>query len=179
LGGLHPKIIEITELLKVAPFDVVIIETVGVGQSEVEIAGMADMTLVVLVPEAGDDIQTMKSGVLEIADLFIVNKADRPGADQMVKSLTTMSSMSHRRIPVFKTTAHEKKGITAITAAVHEHQQEAGQTEKKIQLLTQRALHLIQHKRMQDINKQALYTEIKTSYQEKRFNLYQLVARYA
>jgi LAO/AO transport system kinase len=179
LGGLHPKIIEITELLKVAPFDFIVVETVGVGQSEVEIAGLADMTLVVLVPEAGDDIQTMKAGLLEIADLFIVNKADRPGADQFVKNLMGISSMGNRHIPVLKTIAQERKGIEGIMTAVREHQQQPHHIEKNIQLLTQRALHLIQHKRMQNINRQALYTEIKKSYLENRFNLYQLVAQYA
>jgi LAO/AO transport system kinase len=179
LGGLHPKIIEITELLKAAPFDFIVVETVGVGQSEVEIAGLADMTIVVLVPEAGDDIQTMKAGLLEIADLFIVNKADRPGADLFVKNLLGISSMGNRHIPVLKTIAHERKGIAPIMTAISEHQQQPHHVDKSIQLLTQRALHLIQHKRMQDVNRQALYTEIKNAYLENRFNLYQLVAQYA
>ena len=78
LGGLHPKIIEINELLQQAGFDFIIIETVGVGQNEIEIAALADVTAVVLVPEGGDEIQTMKAGLMEIADLFIVNKSDRP-----------------------------------------------------------------------------------------------------
>jgi LAO/AO transport system kinase len=78
LGGLHPKSIEITELMKAAAFDLIIVETVGVGQSEVEIAGLADVTVVVVVPEAGDEVQTMKAGLMEIADIFVVNKADRP-----------------------------------------------------------------------------------------------------
>jgi LAO/AO transport system kinase len=73
LGGLHPRIIEITELLKALSFDLIIIETVGVGQSEIEIAGLADATVVVLVPEAGDEVQTMKAGLMEIADIFVVN----------------------------------------------------------------------------------------------------------
>ena len=80
-----PKIIEITDLMKAFPFDHIIVETVGVGQSEIEIAGLADSTVVVLVPEAGDEVQTMKAGLMEIADLFVVNKADRPGADLFVK----------------------------------------------------------------------------------------------
>lgn len=83
LGGLHPRIFEITDVVKEAGFDLIIIETVGVGQSEVEIAGIADCTVVTLVPEAGDMIQTMKAGLLEIADLFVVNKADRPEADKL------------------------------------------------------------------------------------------------
>ena len=81
MGGLHPKIIEITDTMKAFPFDHIIVETVGVGQSEVEIAGLADSTVVVVVPEAGDEVQTMKAGLMEIADVFVVNKADRPDAD--------------------------------------------------------------------------------------------------
>src|ERR1044072_8338854 len=80
MGGLHPKIIEITELVKTAGYDYVIVETVGVGQSEIEIAGLADTTVVVVVPEGGDEVQTMKAGLMEIADIFVVNKADRRGA---------------------------------------------------------------------------------------------------
>jgi LAO/AO transport system kinase len=71
LGGLSPKIIEVADVLKAAWFDYIIIETVGVGQSEIEIAGLADTTVLVLVPEAGDEIQTIKSGVMEIADIYV------------------------------------------------------------------------------------------------------------
>src|SRR4051794_4105909 len=87
LGGLHPSIIEISDVMKAYGFDYIIIETVGVGQSEVEIAGLADTTIIVLVPEAGDEVQTMKAGLMEIGDIFVVNKADRPGADTFVKNL--------------------------------------------------------------------------------------------
>jgi LAO/AO transport system kinase len=79
LGGLHPSIIEITDVMNAFGFDYIIVETVGVGQSEVEIAGLADTTVIVLVPEAGDEVQTMKAGLMEIGDIFVVNKADRPG----------------------------------------------------------------------------------------------------
>ena len=115
LGGLHPKIIEISDLLKAAPFDYIIIETVGVGQSEIEIAGLADTTVVVVVPESGDEVQTMKAGLMEIADIFVVNKADRADADTFVKNLRLMlaPSFSSKQIPitVIKTVALQKKGI--------------------------------------------------------------------
>ena len=88
VGGLHPAIIEITDVMKAAPFDKIIIETVGVGQTETEIAALADTTVVVLVPEGGDEIQTMKAGLMEIADVFVVNKSDRPDAEKFVKNLT-------------------------------------------------------------------------------------------
>jgi LAO/AO transport system kinase len=179
LGGLHPKIIEITELLKAAPVDYIIVETVGVGQSEVEIAGLADVTTVVLVPEAGDEIQTMKAGLLEIADIFVVNKSDRPQADQLVKNLVLMSSLKTEKIPVLKTIAHQKEGVTELLTAILAHQQHPQQIEKKIYLLAQRAWHLIQNKRMSNLKINELMLEIKTTYLNNEFNLYQLVAKYA
>src|SRR6187549_1696268 len=118
LGGLHPKIIEITELMKAANFDLIIIETVGVGQSEIEIAGLADVTVVVVVPEAGDEVQTMKAGLMEIADVFVVNKADRPDADIFVKNLRQMLaptfSKHYNEVPVVKTVASQKEGVTEL-----------------------------------------------------------------
>jgi LAO/AO transport system kinase len=179
LGGLHPKIIEIAELLKAAPVDFIIVETVGVGQSEVEIAGLADVTTVVLVPEAGDEIQTMKAGLLEIADIFVVNKSDRPLADQLVKNLVLMTSLKTEKIPVLKTIAHQKVGVTELLTAILAHQQHPRQIEKKIYLLAQRAWHLIQNKRMKDLQMNELMAEIKTNYLNNQFNLYQLVAKYA
>jgi len=114
MGGLHPKIIEVTDIMKAAGFDYIIVETVGVGQSEIEIAGLADTTIVVLVPEAGDEVQTMKSGLMEIADIFVVNKADRPGADTFVRNLQQMLAPAfhnkEQEIPVIKTIASKKEG---------------------------------------------------------------------
>ncbi|MEI2708879.1 MAG: hypothetical protein V9E96_07675 [Chitinophagaceae bacterium] len=115
LGGLHPKIIEITDVLKTANFDFIIVETVGVGQSEIEIAGLADTTVVVVVPEAGDEVQTMKAGLMEIANVFVVNKADRPDADTFVKNLRQMLAPAfantQHEIAVIKTIASQKEGI--------------------------------------------------------------------
>jgi LAO/AO transport system kinase len=87
LGGLSGKTIEMCDVLKSVGFDYILVETVGVGQSEVEIAGLADISVVVLVPEAGDEIQSMKSGLMEIADIFVVNKSDREGADTFANNL--------------------------------------------------------------------------------------------
>src|SRR5258708_853468 len=106
VGGLSPKIIEITDLIKSAGFDHIIIETVGVGQSEIEIAGLADTTIVVVVPEGGDEVQTMKAGLMEIADIFVINKTDRPGADLFEKNLRMMLAPAfhnHKhQVPVIK-----------------------------------------------------------------------------
>src|ERR1019366_8604581 len=90
LGGLAAATREITDLLDAFGFDRVIIETVGVGQSELDVARTADSTAVVLVPESGDSIQTLKAGVMEIADVFVVNKADRPGADRLRNDVELM-----------------------------------------------------------------------------------------
>lgn len=87
LGGVSVKTLEMIDVLKSSNFDVILVETVGVGQSEVEIAGLADKTIVVLVPESGDEIQNIKSGLMEIAQGFVVNKADREGAEIFANNL--------------------------------------------------------------------------------------------
>jgi LAO/AO transport system kinase len=178
LGGLHPKIIEITDLLKVAGFDYIIVETVGVGQSEIEIAGLADVTIVTVVPEAGDEIQTMKAGVMEIADLFVVNKADRPGADTFVKNLKLMLAPAFSKhaaeIEVIKTIASKNEGIdkmqTAIETIINTHRT----NEKKIWLLVEKAYYLLQKERMRDVNKKDLKKKIIAL--KQNFNLYDFVA---
>jgi LAO/AO transport system kinase len=182
LGGLHPKILEITEVCKAAPFDYIIVETVGVGQSEIEITGLADATVVVLVPEAGDEVQTMKAGLMEIADVFVVNKADRPGADLFVKNLRLMLAPSFQEnrfeIPVIKTTATEKKGTEELWAAIDTHLQSDHYNQRKSWLLAEKAFYLISNYKMKDISKELLLNEIKTGLANKEFNLYQFVKKF-
>lgn len=179
LGGLHPKIIEIADLMKAAGFDQVIVETVGVGQSEIEIAGLADTTVVILVPEAGDEVQTMKAGLMEIADIFVVNKADRPDADSFVKNLRLMLAPAFQRseqiIPVLKTVASQKDGIDILYDAILDHQQLVQSTDKKFWLLAEKSFQLIQQYRMQDISKTALKKEWENS---ENTNLYQFIKKY-
>jgi LAO/AO transport system kinase len=179
MGGLHPKIIEITDLMKVFPFDHIIVETVGVGQSEVEIAGLADTTVVVVVPEAGDEVQTMKAGLMEIADLFVVNKADRPDADLFVKNLRQMLAPAfrthYREVPVLKTVASQKEGIVELLDIVLHQLKMAHLTDKRFWLLAEKAFYLIEQKRMKDINKSELKKEIEKLYPKGNFNLYQYV----
>lgn len=174
LGGLHPKIIEITSLVAAAQFDYIFIETVGVGQSEIDIAGLADITLVVLVPEAGDDIQSMKAGLMEIADLFIVNKSDRPGADLLVKNLKQIVA-ANDNIPVLKTTASQKAGIQEV---YHEIKNSKHHKNKRNWLLAERAFHLIQQKRMKDINRENLEKLIEEETHKGQFNLYLFINRF-
>jgi len=179
MGGLHPKIIEITELMKAADFDFIIVETVGVGQSEIEIVGLADVTVVVMVPEAGDEVQTMKAGLMEIADIFVVNKADRPDADQFVKNLRMMLAPAFnnhsREVPVIKTIAAQKQGITELYSAITSLLSGAPDNAKKAWLLTERVYYLVQQQRMRDISKEALQRSILESLHHGRFNLYRYV----
>lgn len=96
MGGLHPRATEITAFLSQCGFDLVLLETVGVGQSEVEVVKLADAVVVVLVPEAGDDVQFMKSGLMEAGDVFVVNKADRPGAYRFAAGLK--QELHHQKV---------------------------------------------------------------------------------
>jgi LAO/AO transport system kinase len=167
LGGLHPKIIEIADLMKAAGFDQIIIETVGVGQSEIEIAGLADTTVVVVVPEAGDEVQTMKAGLMEIADVFVVNKADRPDADTFVKNLRLMLAPAFHRstneIAIVKTIASQKEGVKELFEKIAEHQQLVQSSDKKYWLLAEKVFHLIQQHRMKNVDKALIKTELEKS----------------
>jgi LAO/AO transport system kinase len=179
LGGLSPKIIEVSDLIKAAGFDYLFIETVGVGQSEVEIAGVADTTIVVVVPEAGDEIQTMKAGLMEIADIFIVNKADRSNADIFVKNLRLLAHSKHAgdwEIPVIKSVATKQEGIHEIIHAITLHHKVISrQQQKHLLLLSEKAYQLIQHRRMKDVVKQELQREIQELLTQKAFNLYRYI----
>lgn len=172
LGGLHPRIIEITDFLKAAGFDLIIVETVGVGQSEIEIAGLADTTVVVLVPEAGDEIQTMKAGLMEIADIFVVNKADRPEADTFAKHIGLLAHSSVKEIPVIKTVASEKSGISELAEVINKKLKAEEEQDRKYWLLAERAYQLIRNERMKDVSKETLKKYIKAAIHDREFNLY-------
>jgi LAO/AO transport system kinase len=135
--------------------------------------------VVVLVPEAGDEVQTMKAGLMEIADIFVVNKADRPDADLFVKSLKSMLapvfSRSAAEIPIVKTIASTKEGIPALFGFIEKQQQQVKTNDKKYWLLAEKAYHLIQEKRMQAINKQDLKTALEKSGEQ---NLYRFCKNY-
>ena len=180
LGGLHPKIIEISDLLKAASFDYIIIETVGVGQSEIEIAGLADITVVVMVPEAGDEVQTMKAGLMEIADVFVVNKADRPDADTFVKNLRLMLAPAFSNhtapVPVIKTIASQKTGIDELWDMINTIQQQTINNKLHYWLMAEKAFHLIEQKRMQNVSKEELKNKIAAEGAD--FNLYRFIKNY-
>ena len=126
LGGLAAATPQAVRVLEGAGCDVILVETVGVGQAEVEIAGLADTTLVLLAPGMGDAIQAVKAGVLEIADVFVINKADRPGADATYRDIKGMLSLGERaagdwRPQVVRATAVRGEGIDDVLAAIDKH----------------------------------------------------------
>ena len=126
LGGLAWSTPQALRILDSAGCDVVVVETVGVGQSEVEVAALADTTLVLLAPGMGDGIQAAKAGILEVGDVFVVNKADRDGADQVVRDLRGAIRLAERspgdwREPIVKTVASRGEGLDEVVAAVDKH----------------------------------------------------------
>lgn len=181
LGGLSAKTIEVTDVMKSFDFDYIIIETVGVGQSEVEIMGIADTTVLVLVPEGGDEVQTIKSGIMEIADIFVVNKCDREGADRFIKNI---HQLLHDRpekkwqTPIIKTVATNNTGTNELIQKIEEHQHN-NVNERKAFLLAEKAYRLIQNERMKDVSKVNIKEKITAELKNNSaFNLYLFVKSY-
>ena len=181
LGGLSEKIIEITDVLRASDFDFIIIETVGVGQSEVEIAGLADTTIVIVVPESGDDIQAMKSGIMEIADIFVVNKSDREGAATLVNNLKKMLAYKSDlgwSVPVIATIATTEQGIDELFEKVLLHLKSGRFNEKKSYLLTEKIYQLLRNYRMQGIKREDIKKSLEKARLEHSFNLYRFVEQF-
>jgi LAO/AO transport system kinase len=176
LGGISVKTLEMVDVLRAANFDLIIIETVGVGQSEVEIAGLADQTIVVLVPESGDEIQNIKSGLMEIAQAFVVNKADRDGAVTFANNLKKLVNEQHEVIPVFKTVADKNEGLDQLCNWILLQKQE--ENKRKRFLMAEKAFKLIQHHRMIDVDKLKLHQDIDEALMQPNFNVYQFVANW-
>ncbi len=175
LGGLSGKTIEMTDVLKFAGFDYIIVETVGVGQSEVEIAGLADISVVVLVPESGDEIQSMKSGLMEIATIFVVNKSDREGAEAFANNLKKLVHQRTEVIPVINTIAEKSVGIDELMLAIED--QPFKDNTRRTFLLAEKAWKLIQHEKMKNISRIKLHEEISSASVDPSFNLYRFVDR--
>ena len=173
LGGLSAKTIEIVDVLRSAGFDYVLVETVGVGQSEVEIVGLADITIVVLVPESGDEIQSIKSGLMEIADIFVVNKADRDGAQTFANNLKKLVHQKAGHIPVLMTVADRSEGIGELMAAIES--QSKVENHHRPLLLAEKAWRLIQQRRMDGVDKKKLQRDIAEASKNADFNLYRFV----
>ncbi len=142
-GGLARTTSEVADVLDAFGFDVIIVETVGVGQLELDVAGAVDTTVVVLVPEAGGNVQAMKAGLIEIADIFVVNKADREGAEHQRQDIEESlglrpdSDPGQWKIPILKTVALFEKGVDQLTDSIVEH---LSHLQERNQLAERRAL---------------------------------------
>jgi len=125
LGGLTSAVYDVVEILDASGKDIIFVETVGVGQAEVDVIKIADTTLVIIVPGLGDSIQTLKAGVMEIADMYVVNKADRDGVDQAVAEIESLVDITcankDRKTPVLTTVAKKGKGIKELSDEIEEH----------------------------------------------------------
>ena len=177
LGGISAKTIEMVDVLKAANFDLILVETVGVGQSEVEIAGLADKTIVVLVPESGDEIQNIKSGLMEIADCFVVNKADREGADVFANNLKKMVHQGTKEISVFTTIADKNTGVDDLCKWMMEPIH-GNQHERTEFLFAEKAWKLIQQEKMKNIDKKKLREAIREALRNDNFNIYRFADDY-
>ena len=177
LGGLSSKTIEIVDVMRAFAFDYIIVETVGVGQSEVEVVGLADTTVLVLVPESGDEVQAIKSGVMEIADIFVVNKSDRDGANTFIKNIVQLvhsKEANDWNIPVIKAIATKSEGVDELIEAINKHHT-IGVNSKRSYLLTEKAYRLIQNNKMKGVSKKELQKQIEVEMKKKDFNLYKFV----
>ncbi len=126
LGGLARTTADVATVLDASGRDMILIETVGVGQDEVDIVRLADITIVILVPGMGDDVQTIKAGIMEIADIFVINKSDREGAERVEREIRALQSLAMRQDgwtpPIVKTVASEAKGVQELAHAVAEYE---------------------------------------------------------
>ena len=158
LGGLARATVDAVAILDAAGFDMIIVETVGVGQDEVEIVKTADVSAVVLVPGMGDDIQAIKAGIMEIGDVFVINKADREGVLRTQKELESLLSLAHRpdfwMPPIVRTVATENKGIEDLAAAIesyYEFQKTSENLDRKRAIARWRLLELLQERLLADV----------------------------
>lgn len=158
LGGLSRATVDAVAVLDAAGYDKIIVETVGVGQDEVEIVKTADVSVVVLVPGMGDDIQAIKAGIMEIGDVFVINKADREGVLRTEKELQALLELAHRHDfwnpPIVKTVATETKGIEDLSKAIesyYEFQKSGENLARRTAIAKWRLLALLQEKLLADV----------------------------
>ena len=181
LGGLNSSMIELTTLLQSVGFDQIIIETVGVGQSEVEVASLADTTVVVLVPEAGDDVQMMKSGLMEVADVFVVNKSDRPDAQTFTNHIRQMmmeNGVSEDLVKVVATVASQGLGINDLMQAIDAHQIANNALGNYKKIIFTKAIQLIVAHKMQQVDLKKLEQDIETATIKEGFNIFSFTQNY-
>jgi LAO/AO transport system kinase len=155
LGGLASATTDIALLLDAAGRQVILVETVGVGQDEVEVARLADVTVVVLVPGMGDDVQALKAGIMEIADVFVINKADQPGADRLEHEVEFLLGLAHRPDrwipPIVQTVASEGKGTLDLLAAVRAFQKSGLKKERASRMWALRLREMLRERLLDKI----------------------------
>jgi LAO/AO transport system kinase len=181
LGGLNSSMIELTTLLQTVGFDKILVETVGVGQSEVEVASLADTTVVVFVPEAGDEIQMMKSGLMEVADVFVVNKSDRPDAQTFTNHIRQMmmeNGVSEEQVKVVATVASQGVGITDLIQAIDAHQISNRVLGNNKKIILTKAIQLIVAHKMQQVDLKKLEQDIDVAITKESFNIFSFIQNY-
>ena len=175
LGGLNMAMLSMTTLMQSAGFDYIVVETVGVGQSEVEIASLADTTVVVLVPEAGDEVQMMKSGLMEIANVFVVNKSDRPNAQIFVNHLKQMiaeNTSSQLAPAVVSTIASEREGTSELLKAIEAHQLAMQDGLQKKEMFFNKVVQLIMASKMNQVDIEKVKTSLASECTKPNFNVF-------
>jgi LAO/AO transport system kinase len=181
LGGLNSSMIELTTLLQSVGFDQIIVETVGVGQSEVEVASLADTTVVVLVPEAGDEVQMMKSGLMEVADIFVVNKSDRPDAQTFTNHIRQMimeNGISEDQVKVVGTIASQGVGMTELIQAIDAHQISNSVLGNYKKITLTKAIQLIVAHKMRQVDLKKLEQDIELAIKKESFNIFNFIQNY-
>jgi LAO/AO transport system kinase len=162
LGGLARTTADVTTVLDASGRDLILIETVGVGQDEIDIVRLAEITVVILVPGMGDDVQTIKAGIMEIADIFVINKSDREGAERVEREIRVMQSLALRSDnwvpPIVKTVAHEGKGIEELAGTIRQYesflQRENLVVKRTIQNWRERLVEMLRDRMLEKANQQ-------------------------
>jgi LAO/AO transport system kinase len=181
LGGLNSSMIELTTLLQAVGFDQIIVETVGVGQSEVEVASLADTTVVVLVPEAGDEVQMMKSGLMEVADVFVVNKSDRPDAQTFTNHIRQMmmeNGLSEDLVKVVATVASQGIGIIDLIQAIKAHQIAKTTLGLNQKLIVAKVVQLIVAQKIRQLDLEKLEEDVSVAITKEGFNIFSFTQNY-
>jgi LAO/AO transport system kinase len=176
LGGLARTTADVASVLDASGKDSILVETVGVGQDEIDIVRLADVTVVILVPGMGDDVQTIKAGIMEIADIFVINKSDREGADRVEREIRAMQSLAMRKDnwtpPIVKTVATEGKGIAELAATIADYEEFlqkqhlllkrkiSNWRERLVEMLRESLLDRLLHERMRPDDLGRLATEV-------------------
>jgi len=167
LGGLARATTDVATILDASGKDLVLIETVGVGQDEVDIVRLADVTVVILVPGMGDDVQTIKAGIMEIADIFVINKSDREGADRVEREIRAMQTLATRKDkwtpPIVKTVAVDGKGVPELVSAISAYGEYLSRQDlllkKKISSWRERLVEMLREAMMQRLLSERLPEE--------------------